>query len=129
MSYEFKCERKKGLFFKTLKQVWSFRQIRYTNKIITAKQIDKLQQLHIYKDCSFNANLLLCDKHVMLVWKKGIQTSAEPDENIKNLAALSSSFKSEDVTPLKRKNYNMHFNLEVAAYAEKYNKSKAAQDN
>jgi len=41
---------------------------------------------------------------------------------------MSSSSESEDATPLKRKNYSMHFKLEVVAYAEKYNKSKAAKD-
>jgi len=41
---------------------------------------------------------------------------------------MSSSSESEDATPLKRKNYSMHFELEVVAYAEKYNKSKAAKD-
>ena len=50
------------------------------------------------------------------------------DENIKNFAAMSSSSESEDATPLKRKNYDMHFKLEVVAYAEKYNKSKATKD-
>ena len=57
----------------------------------------------------------------------GIKTSAEPDKNIlvKNLVAMSSS--SEDATPSKRRNYDMHFKLEVVAYAEKYNKSTAAK--
>ena len=41
---------------------------------------------------------------------------------------MSSSSESEDATSLKRKNYDMHFKLEVVAYAEKYNKSKAAKD-
>ena len=40
---------------------------------------------------------------------------------------MSSSSKSEDATPLKQKKYNLHFKLEVVAYAEKYNKSKAAK--
>lgn len=40
---------------------------------------------------------------------------------------MSSSSESEDATPSKRKNYDMHFKLEVVAYAEKYNKSKAAK--
>ncbi|CAK8684721.1 unnamed protein product [Clavelina lepadiformis] len=59
----------------------------------------------------------------------GIKTSAESDKNIlvKNLAAMSSSSESEDATPSKRKNYDMHFKLEVVKYAEKYNKSKAAK--
>ena len=41
---------------------------------------------------------------------------------------MSNSSESEDETPLKRKNYDNHFKLEVVAYAEKYNKSKAAKD-
>ena len=59
----------------------------------------------------------------------GIKASAESHKNIlvKNLAAMSSSSESEDATPSKRKNYDMHFKLEVVAYAEKYNKSKAAK--
>ena len=40
---------------------------------------------------------------------------------------MSSSSESEDATPLKRRNYDMYFKLEVVAYAEKYNKSKAAK--
>ena len=40
---------------------------------------------------------------------------------------MSSSSESEDATPSKRRNYDMHFKLEVVAYAEKYNKSKAAK--
>ena len=40
---------------------------------------------------------------------------------------MSSSFESEDATPSKRKNYDMHFKQVVVAYAEKYNKSKAAK--
>ena len=40
---------------------------------------------------------------------------------------MSSGSESEDATPLMRKNYAMQFKLEVAAYAEKYNKSKAAK--
>ena len=59
----------------------------------------------------------------------GIKTSAESHKNIlvKNLAAMSSSSESENATPSKRKNYNMHFKLEIVAYAEKYNKSKATK--
>ena len=59
----------------------------------------------------------------------GIKTSAESHKNIlvKNLAAMLSSSESEDATPSKRKDYDMHFKLEVVAYAEKYNKSKAAK--
>ena len=41
---------------------------------------------------------------------------------------MSSSSESEDATPMKRKNYDMHFKLEFVAYAEKYNLSKAAND-
>ena len=41
---------------------------------------------------------------------------------------MSSSSESEDATLLKRKNYDLHFKLEVVAYAEKYNKSKVAKD-
>ena len=40
---------------------------------------------------------------------------------------MSSSSESEDATPLKRKKYDLHFKLEVVAYAEKYNKLKAAK--
>ena len=40
---------------------------------------------------------------------------------------MSSSSESEDATPLKQKKYHLHFKLEVVAYAEKYNKSKAAK--
>ena len=40
---------------------------------------------------------------------------------------MSSSSESEDATPLKQKKYDLHFKLEVVAYAEKYNKSKAAK--
>ena len=40
---------------------------------------------------------------------------------------MSSSSESKDATPLKRKKYDLHFKLEVVAYAEKYNKSKAAK--
>ena len=40
---------------------------------------------------------------------------------------MSSSSESEDATPLKRKKHDLHFKLEVVAYAEKYNESKAAK--
>ena len=39
----------------------------FTNKIITAKQNDKLQQLCINKNCSFNANLFIYDKIFIFV--------------------------------------------------------------
>ena len=62
--------KKKDLFLKQpryIKQVQGLRQCRFTNKIIAVKQNDRLQQLHIYKNYSFNANLLfvtivLCNK-------------------------------------------------------------------
>lgn len=41
---------------------------------------------------------------------------------------MSSDPESEDPIPLKRKSYNLQFKLEVVAYAEKYNTSKAAKD-
>ena len=40
---------------------------------------------------------------------------------------MSSSSESEDATPLKPKKYDLHFKLEVVAYAVKYNKSKAVK--
>ena len=40
---------------------------------------------------------------------------------------MSNNLESEDATPSKRKNCDNHFQLEVVAYAEKYNKSKAAK--
>ena len=40
---------------------------------------------------------------------------------------MSSSSESEDATPLKQKKCDLHFKQEVVAYAEKYNKSKAAK--
>ena len=40
---------------------------------------------------------------------------------------MSSSSESKDAIPLKRKKYDLHFKPEVVAYAEKYNKSKAAK--
>lgn len=56
-----------------------------------------------------------------------IYTSTEPDENLEILA-MSRGSESEDPTPLKRKTYNIQCKLEVVAYAEKHNKSKAAKD-
>jgi len=34
---------------------------------------------------------------------------------------MSRNSESEDATPLKRNKYDLHFKLEVVAYAEKYN--------
>ena len=41
---------------------------------------------------------------------------------------MSSSSESKHATPLKQKNYDVHFRLEVVVYAEKYNQCKAAKD-
>lgn len=41
---------------------------------------------------------------------------------------MSSGSEAENMIPMKRKNYDLQFKLEVVAYAEKYNKSKAAKD-
>ena len=61
--------KKKGLFFENSLASLELQTLRFANKVITAKQ-NSLQQLHIHKNHSFNASLLIRDTHYWLFLSK-----------------------------------------------------------